>query len=433
MEAKTVSAENSTKGEKMKILVLGTGFAGTSFIQAFNQKLKKKYRKNVDLTAINERNYLMFSPLLYQVATGQVYKDHISIPVCHNIRDHGYRFLESEIVKIVPERNEVITRGGGLPYDHLVLSLGSENNDFGIEGVNDHAIPLKNLRDGELIRNRILESFRTATSVGHSPLELPSLLTYVIIGGGASGIELAGSLIDYLKRLEKDYNKNGQKYRVILLEGQDRLMKNSSEKFSVKLEAELKRLGVEILLNSKVARVMEDEVILLDGSRIPSKNIFWTAGVRTNTVTSTLGGSLVDKRAGRIIVDEYLRIPNFENIYVLGDNASPKPDDGGTIPPQTAAAAVQEGKYAGKFMASLINGGRSTPIFRYKDPGIMLSLGRFSGLCQFSNGIILSGFSAWFIWRFVHLAKITTFRNRAEVLSDWIFSSYHRRITSRLE
>ncbi len=419
--------KDGNQTQKARIVVLGTGFAGSAFMDAFNKNIGKKGKSKAEITAINYTNYLTFAPLLYEVATGQVYEHHISIPVCCNIREHGSRFLEDEVMEVLPERNEVVTRHGQINYDYLVIALGTENNDFGIKGVAENAIPLKTIRDGELIRNRVLESFKNAVLKDGLGNHASEELNYVVVGGGASGVELAASLKEYVGVLQKDYKVNGIRPRVILIEAQDHLMKASGSRFSSKLELYLKESGIELHLDAKVARVTKEEILLENGLSIKTGNVFWTAGVKSNTIASMLGGSLVGKKSGRIMVDGYLQVPGFENISVIGDNALIRLPEEGKAVPQTAAAAVQEGKYLGRRLASLTNGRKSSAEFVYKDPGIMLSLGRFKGLCQFRSGFILSGFSAWLAWRFIHLLKITAFKNRAEVLSDWLFTSLHRR------
>ena len=424
----TGSGRNADKSiQKARIVVLGTGFAGSAFMDEFNRHTGKRGRSKVEMTAINHTNYLTFAPLLYEVATGQVYEHHISIPVCCNIREHGSKFIEDEVMEVIPGRNEVVTRHGQVNYDYLVMALGTENNDFGIKGVAENAIPLKTIRDGELIRNSVLESFKNAVMRDGFESNSSEGLNYVVVGGGASGVELAASLKDYIAVLQKDYRVNSIRPRVILIEAQDHLMKSSGSRFSARLESYLRESGVELHLDAKVASVTRDEILLENGLAIKTGNVFWTAGVKSNTIASMLGGSLVGKKSGRVIVDGFLQIPGFENISVIGDNALiSMPGEGKTVP-QTAAAAVQEGKYLGRRLTSLINGRKFLSGFVYRDPGIMLSLGRFKGLCQFRSGIILSGFTAWLAWRLIHLLKITTFKNRAEVLSDWLFTSLHRR------
>ena len=233
--------------------------------------------------------------------------------------------------------------------------------------------------------------------------------------------------------LQLDYRAAALAPRVVLIEAQDRLMKGTGEDFSSRLENFLKESGIELLLNAKVAKVTDSEILLQDGNVIRTSNVFWTAGVKSNPVAAMLGGGHVNKKSGRIIVDRFLRIPGFENITVIGDNALIASPGQGKFVPQTAAAAVQEGKYAGKRLAAMIRGREDTVPFVYKDPGIMLSLGKFKGLCKLHSGFILSGFSAWLAWRLIHLIRISTFRNKVEVLSDWVFSTFQRRDVIGLE
>lgn len=411
---------------KTRVVVLGAGFAGTAFFESFNTSIRRRARDRVEMTVINNTNYQTFAPLLYQVATGQVNERHIAIPVCCDINEHGSRFMESEVLEVMPERNEVVTRSGPVYYDQLVIALGAENNTFGIDGVSENTIPLKSLKDGPMIRDRILDSFKAMVQKKDYGEDVSDLATYVVIGGGASGVELAASIGDYIRELDRDYRMETSKARVIILEAQDRLMKIFGEKFSQKLETYLADSGIEILLNAKVSRVTNDKVLLDDGTPIRSRNVFWTAGIRSNPVASMLGNSRVQKKGGRVMVDKFLRVPEFENVTVAGDNAFIVSGHNSTVP-QTAAAALQEGHYLGRRIAAAINNKHYSHEFIYRDPGIMLSLGKYKGLCRFHNGMILTGVSAWFIWRFVHLFRISTFRNKVEILLDWFFTSFHRR------
>ena len=290
LKASSMKSENGDKTKdkigKTKIVVLGTGFAGSAFMEAFNRKMPVKNRDDVELIAVNHTNYLTFSPLLYEVATGQVYEHHISIPVCCNITDHGFRFLEEEIIEVNPWRNVVETRHGSIKYDHLVIALGTENNDFGIEGVAEHTMPLKTIKDGELIRNRILKSFRDAVSEEYMNGSVDGKLTFVIIGGGASGVELAASMKEYVDDLQLDYRADALAPRVVLIEAQDHLMKGTGGDFSNRLENFLKESGIELLLNAKVAKVTGDEILLQGGTAIRTSNVFWTAGVKSNPVAA---------------------------------------------------------------------------------------------------------------------------------------------------
>lgn len=414
-------------GGKTRIVVLGTGFAGSAFMESFSRNLPRRYRDNVDLIAVNNTNYLTFSPLLHEVATGEVFENHITIPVRSEIINHGFKFLEEEIKEVIPERDEVVTEHSNLKYDYLVMALGSENNDFGIEGVAEHAIPLKTIKNGELIRNKIMESVRNAVSAEHSGGSTNGKLTFTIIGGGASGVELAASTKEYVDSLLYDYKVTGLASRVILIEAQGHLMEGSGNAFSTRLESLLKESGIELLLNAKVTKVTEDEILLDNRNFIKTSNVFWTAGVKNSSVAAMMGGSHVNKKSGRIIVDQFLRIPGFENIAVIGDNGLVLTQVQNQYVPPTAAAAVQEGNYLGVRLASVVRERKNNVPFIYRDKGTMLSLGRFNGLYKLQNGFILSGFSAWLAWRLIHIIKISTFQNKVEVFSDWFSLTLHRR------
>lgn len=417
-----------SKNREVRIVVLGTGFAGTTFIESFNKEIESVLRGKLRLIAVNQKNYQLFSPLLYEVATGQVYGYHVSLPVCCSVEDEGHEFLEAEVKAIIPESNEVLTSKGILHYDRLVVALGSESNDFGIEGVKEYAIPLKSLKDGEKIRNRILESYKGAISRMSGVDEITSLLSFVVIGGGATGVELSASILDFIDDLNKSHGGKKLKPRVILVELQEHLMKNLGTEFSDKLTRMLVDRGVELSLGKRVVKVTENGVVFSDGTLVGSKNVFLTAGIKNNPVLSSLENDSVKLERYRVRVDSHLRVPNSKNIYVIGDSCLPDGSDGNLNVPQTAAAAVQEGSYLGYSLANELNGRTSLTGFKYRDHGTFLSVGRFSGVCKLSNGLTLTGFPAWLLWRFIHLIRISTIRNRFEVLFDWTFSSFHNKI-----
>jgi len=334
--------------------------------------------------------------------------------------------LPAEVVTIAMGAN-CWTR---VPHSVSMVSANLDaflNNDFGIEGVAEHAIPLKTIKNGELIRNKIMESVRNAVSAEHSGGSTNGKLTFTIIGGGASGVELAASTKEYVDSLLYDYKVTGLASRVILIEAQGHLMEGSGNAFSTRLESLLKESGIELLLNAKVTKVTEDEILLDNRNFIKTSNVFWTAGVKNSSVAAMMGGSHVNKKSGRIIVDQFLRIPGFENIAVIGDNGLVLTQVQNQYVPPTAAAAVQEGNYLGVRLASVVRERKNNVPFIYRDKGTMLSLGRFNGLYKLQNGFILSGFSAWLAWRLIHIIKISTFQNKVEVFSDWFSLTLHRR------
>lgn len=418
---------------KLKIVVLGMGFAATSFIRSFRGRLSRNAMEGIEVFVISSKSYSLFSPLLYEVATGQVYEYHIATPFSCEVERKGFKFIEADVNSIDVDNKEVVTSRGIIEYDILIVALGSESNDFGIEGVKDNAISLKTLSDGKGIRNRILESYEDALLKSYEGREYESLLNFVVVGGGATGIELSAALVEFLDEIDRSHGKRDLKHRVILIESKKGLIEDQGKEFSKKLERILRTKGVELFLGKSVVKITREEVFLSDGGIIPSKNVFWTAGIRPNRVLSTAGDNLVKGKGGRLVVTEDLSVPYYKNVYVIGDAALPPPSEKGEMIPQTASAAVQQGKFLGKILADRLNGHASGRKFSYREHGTFLSIGRSSGLCKLPSGIILSGISAWAMWRFIHLLKISSIENKLEILTDWFLTWLHKGIFVGLE
>src|SRR5579875_778403 len=420
------------KGNKTRILVLGSGFAGMSFIKSFLKNVKYDIAENLELFLITIKNYHLFTPLLYQVATGLVNEYHILDPVRIKTKKLDYRVIEAEIKEINIERKFVVTSLGNIAYDYLVIALGSVDNDFGIKGVKENAIPLKSAKDAIKIRSKIISSFERASLLDIGNPMRKSLLTFVVIGGGPTGVELVGAIRDYVKQLcNKYYSIDSSECRVILIEAANRLLLQAREKTAEKCRRILESRGVRVLLNAKVVAVEQDGVVLADGTKIESSNVFWTAGIKVNPVVENISDELVLKKKGRIIVDEYLRVQNYPYAFAIGDNAWVTSGSKLNPVPAMASAAVQQGEYLGKYLASILSNYTFKKPFVYKDFGLMLSLGRFKGIVEFPNGWVITGFLGWLIWRMVHLVKISTMRNKLGVMFDWAMALFKRRIVTR--
>lgn len=416
---------------KIRIVVLGSGFGGMSFVKSFAKQIEtKKLNNSTEILVITRRAYQLFTPLLYQVASGLLNEYHILDSI--RSKNNNYKIIEAEIFDLDLINKKVITNIGEIEYDYLIISLGSVSNDFGIKGVNEYAIALKTPQDAVKIRNKIIESFEKAILLDKYNSLRKSLLTFVIIGGGATGVELAGTIRDYVHMLTKRYyDIDFNETRIILLEATDRLLPQASEKMSKKCKENLEKAGIKIMLNAKVIGIGKDGVYLSNGEKIDTLNVFWTAGIKSNPIIEKLPDELIPKKKGRIIVDSYLRIPNFNNVFALGDCAYVIDSKTNKLIPAMAASAVQEGKYLSELLINEIENKKFNKPFIYKDYGLMLSLGRFSGLVELPNGIILSGFIGWLVWRMVHLVKISTMRNKLGVMFDWTMSLLKRRIITR--
>lgn len=412
---------------RIKVVVLGAGFAGFSFINSFIRKLRRRDRRRIDLTVIDGNSYHLFAPLLYQVATGSVRGGHISSSIYPSAESKKFRFLKSTVLRIFPEKNRVITTSGVVSYDYLVVSLGAENNNFGVPGVGEYSVPLKSLRDGRAIRERIYNSLiqeKNAYHVSGGDL-LP--VNFVIVGGGATGVELAASMSDQIRAFLGKANAGHHNINVILVEAQDRLLRDAPEEVSERLMADLTRKEVKVMLGTRVRSINKNGIELQNGGFIETRNVFWAAGIRNGNIITEFGGRYVEKDHGRIAVDSCLRVPGFGNVFVLGDNSLVKSAKGSDSVPQTAAAAVQEGKFAGKYLASFIGGRVNSEGFRCRDTGLMVATGSFSAVCMFPGRKIITGFGAWIIWHTVHLFKLETLKNRITVMADWILWDHYMR------
>jgi len=406
-----------------KIVILGAGFAGVATAIQLG-----KERVEAQITLVSRRNFHLFTPLLYQAATGLVDPDHIAQIVRPTARKYHFTFLEGEIVNVDIDAKKVKTSFGDLAYDYLVVALGSENNDFGIKGVSEYAISLKMLPDAERMHNKIIGSLERALVEGDKA-KRERLLTFVIIGGGATGVELAGSVRDFVKFMLKDYPGIPEdQFSVVLVEAMQSLLPGLSRYLSRQTSRILGRRGIQIRLNSRVVEITERGVLLSNGELIETGNIFWTAGVKHPKLIDALE---VEKERGRIKTDQFLRISEHPEVFAIGDVASIYDLKNGQEVPATAQAAVQEGEWVGRALSKRISGEKTEP-FVYRDKGYMLSLGRQVGVAEFRH-FRTSGFLGWFLWRVIHIALISTTRSRLGVIFDWTFAYFYRRNAAHTE
>ena len=395
---------------RKRIAIVGMGFGG---IRAARMLAGQGH----DVILVDRNNYHLFQPLLYQVATAGLEQESIAHPVRAMARRWpDTRFHLAEVTAIDVDARQIRTDTGDLSYDYLVVGAGSITNFFGLDSVAHHAFDLKELAHAEALRNHILTAFERAV-LEPDPARKRALMTFVIVGGGPTGIEFAGALIELVHFvLAKDYPElSTQAARVILVEATDQLLASMPQKQRQYTLKKLRGMSVEVLLNARVVDAGPDRVTLADGAVIPAHTLFWSAGVKAAPLAASLGPSR--KNGGRIAVEPDLTLPGHPEIFVIGDMAYLKQD--GSALPMTAPVAMQMGIYAGKAILAREKG-KPLPPFHFRDKGSMATIGRSAAVAS-AFGMNFRGYFAWLVWLLLHLYYLIGFRNRTVVMLNWIW------------
>jgi NADH:ubiquinone reductase (H+-translocating) len=398
-----------------RVVVVGGGFAGLAAVKTLN-----KIKPPVRTTLLEQHNYHLFQPLLYQLATGVVQPADIAHPVRGILRRYRRASVRMATVSGVDlEGREVLTEEGGrFGYDYLILAAGATTNTFGIPGVEEHSFPLKTMPDALRLRAHLLRQFELADN---NPAEIAKgALTVVVVGGGPTGVEMAGALHELFKHvLVHDFpDLDVDQARVVLLEATDHLLTPFHPNSRRHALDTLQRRGVEVRLGQAMERATPDEVVLKDGAVIPTRTLIWGAGVRANPLADVLG--LEQTRGGRILVGEDLSVPGRPEVFVVGDLAGAGDGQGGLLP-QVAQPAIQQARHAGQQIEKTLQATAREP-FTYKDKGIMATIGRNAAVTELPSGARFKGVLAWYMWLALHLAYIIGFRSRMAVLVNWIWS-----------
>jgi NADH dehydrogenase len=413
-----------------RVVVVGGGFAGLAAVKTLS-----KIRPPVRTTLLEQHNYHLFQPLLYQLATGVVQPADIAHPVRGIIRRYRRASVRMATVTGVDfDAREVLTQEGrSFPYDYLVLAAGATTNTFGIPGVEEYSFPLKTMPDALQLRAHLLRQFELADN---DPSEIErGAMTVVVVGGGPTGVEMAGALHELFKHvLVHDFpDLDINQARVVLLEAMDHLLAPFHPSSRQHALETLNRRGVEVRLNSAMERATPDEVVLKDGTVIPTRTLIWGAGVRAHPLADVLG--LEQTRGGRILVGEDLAVPGRPEVFVAGDLAGAGDGKGGLLP-QVAQPAIQEARHAAQNIERTLKGEPRTP-FEYHDKGTMATIGRNAAVTELPSGARFKGPLAWYMWLVLHLAYIIGFRSRVAVLVNWIWSYFtydrHARIIVSVE
>jgi NADH dehydrogenase len=406
--------------QRHRVLILGGGFGGLNAAQ----KLK---RAPVDLTLVDRRNFHLFQPLLYQVATGSLSPGEISAPLRGVLsKQKNALVLLGEADDIDPDAKRVKLRdGASLEYDSLIVATGSKTSYYGKDEWREYAPSLKTIEEATAIRHKILYAFEWAERSA-TEAEAREWLTFVIVGAGATGLELAGALAEIANdTLKNDFRRiNPKDARIILMEGGDRVLAAYPPDLSAKAEKLVTRLGVQVMKGVTATAIDSTGVTYKHGDatgKLSAKTVLWAGGV----ITTTFGKKLAERtkaetdRTGRIKVQPDLTIPNYSDIFVVGDLAAAQRKDGKPLP-GVAQVAIQGGDYAAKTIRARLQGQKNIPPFHYFDKGDMAVIGRAAAVANVF-GLHVSGLPAWLIWLFIHLMYVVEFQNRVLVFVQWGF------------
>jgi NADH:ubiquinone reductase (H+-translocating) len=384
-----------------RVVIVGGGFGGLQCAKALRDK-------PVDVLLVDRRNYHLFTPLLYQVASCLLNPSEITAPLRNVFRGaRNIRYREGDVVGVDFERKIVrLADHAELPYDYLVLATGSETNFYGNQTIRERALGLKDLGEGLQLRNHVLETLEMAT-VAPTDEERMRLLTFCIVGGGPTGVEYAGALGELARLvIPREYPELMPKgLRILLLEGGDRLLATFVPSLSEYARRELEHRGVDVRTNTLVASADEMGVVLRDGTEIPTATIVWTAGVQPNDV--------VHDQPERLAVDDHLRVLAAENVFAIGDVAAGH-DRHGDVLPMVSPPAMQAGRYVARHILDPDMGGK----FRYYDKGTLATIGRRSAVGQIGR-LRVRGLLGWLVWLFVHVYYLIGWGNRVRVLVRW--------------
>lgn len=402
-----------------RIVIIGGGFGGLKLAKSLSAT-------KAEVVLIDKNNYHTFQPLLYQVATSGLNGASIAYPFRKFFeKQENFFFRLAEVLSVTPDQQLVDTSIGSIRYNYLVIATGAETNFFGNLLMQKNAIALKSINDAVMLRNTILCNLETALQAkDESKINL--LMDFVIVGGGPTGVELAGAISELRKHVfPKDYKElNIKQMDINLIQSGDQLLKGMSAKASKKALEYLENYGVKVWLNRRVKSYDGETVLLDSGEELKTQTLIWTAGVIGSPVKGLREESIVS--GNRILVDQYNQVKGYDNIYAVGDVACMITDEYPDGHPMVAQPAIQQGKLLAKNFIKRLNGQAQTP-FSYHDQGSMATIGRnhaVADLKMFKREFRTQGFLAWLIWMFIHLISIISFKNRLIVLLNWTTSYF---------
>ncbi len=406
----------SDSNRPRRILILGSGFGGLYTALHLEKKLRR--HSDVELTLVNRENFFLFTPMLHEVAAGDLDLTHIVNPVRKLLR--RTHFFNGDIKRIdLKERRVIVAHADDnhdheLSYDYLVLALGSVTNFYNLPGLAENALTMKSLSDAIRLRSRLIKNLEEA-DFECACEDRSRLLTVVVAGGGFAGVETIASVNDFVREAIEFYPKLSEKeLRIVLIEATDVILPELGPQLGAYARKKLARRGVQFLMNTAVQSVSNDEVNLSDGTSLKTNMLVWTAGVSPNPLLDMLNCS---RERGRLVTNEFLEVTENPGVWALGDCAAvPDPTTGKSCPP-TAQHAIRQGKIVAENIVAAINGGRRRR-FEFKTIGALASIGKRTGVARIM-GVNFSGFIAWWLWRTIYLSKLPRFEKKVRVALDW--------------
>lgn len=393
-----------------RVVVVGGGFSGLKLCKSLTNS-------NFNVTLINEDNYHQFQPLIYQVASSALEPSTIAFPLRKDLRRaSNITFRYASLISVDDKAKKVTTSSGEIQYDYLVMATGTKTNYYGIESIRQNALPMKSITEAIVLRNHILETMERAAL---EP-ENETLRTIIIVGGGATGVEIAGALAE-MKRyaIRKEYPElKGRDLRIILIEASGKVLGMMSDRASQKALYALQKLGVDVLLNTTVKDYNDNSVVTANGESIESATLIWVSGVVVEKIDGLREN--VYSRGGRIVVDQCNQVVGYKDIFAIGDCSIMPTEERTNGDPQLAPVAIQQGELLARNLHKIALGEKPKP-FKYKNRGSMATIGRGKAVADIGP-LHLSGYMAWLTWLFVHLISILGIKNKIATLLSWSWS-----------
>ncbi len=411
-----------------RIVIVGGGFGGVYTAKYILNHIKKE--DDVEVVLLNDKNYFLFTPLLHEVATGGLNRHHVVVPIREILKSSYFTFVCTKAKHIDFKKKVVLSDSGPISYDYLVVASGSKTAYYGTEGAEKYSIPLKTLENAAHIRNHVISECECAAQVKASERNLH--LTFVVVGGGPTGVELAGELSQFLDQLATlDFKEFSRKdISIKLVHRGDKIMQQFPEALGRKAQRKLGKLGVEIMLNASVERITANQAHVKIGSKvqkIDTHSVFWTAGVESQKVGQKPD---VTDDNNCFVVDDYLQVKGLDQVYSLGDCALFRNSGEDKPIPRLAQATQKASPYVGHNILADIRGGKKKA-FVFKEAGLLVSVGKCFAVGQI-GWFSFSGFSAWWLWRTVYLFKMIGWYNRFQIAYEWTLNLFFRRDTSQI-